>query len=921
MSDPKPTNKSLFLAALEIDAEAERATFLEQACGDNRQLCAEIECLLQAHRNPPEVIRQLDAAPPTLDQPPAEKPGTQIGPYKLLQQIGEGGFGVVYMAEQTEPVERRVALKIIKPGMDTQQVIARFEAEEQALAMMDHPNIARVFEVGTTESGRPYFAMELVQGVPITQYCDEHHLTPRERLELFVPVCHAIQHAHQKGIIHRDIKPTNVLVAEYDDRPVPKIIDFGVAKAIQQRLTERTMFTQFGQVVGTIDYMSPEQAKLNELDIDTRSDIYSLGVLLYELLTGETPFDRQRLHSAAFDELLRIIREEEPPKPSKRLSSSHSLPSIAANRHTEPKKLSALVRGELDWIVMKALEKDRARRYETANGLANDIRRYLNDEPVLACPPSAAYRIRKFTRRNKAAIAMAALIAAALVIATGISLGQATRATQAAIAERQAYEEAREAELDAKRQWFRAALAQARASRVSGRQGQRLEALKAVEEATGLLKSLGLGEDARCAVRDEAIGSVELVDLCPVKTWQARQNLTGGPTTLSGEFDLLAFSQGELIHVRRTDAPTADVNRIPVTKGMYEQDLSFDPTERYLLRTRPADRIVYVTEIATAKDVLVIPDTRGAADFHPRTPHVAVGDRQGVVHCFDLASGQETQRLSVGGLVSGVKYDPEGKRLAITRRIVKTGSGLTDSGEAEMSEVEVRDAATGEVAFHASLPEVGVLAWHPDGKWLAVGATTDVCVFEVDRAKGRQLVLRGHWSKTIGLQFHPQGHLLASTSWDGTTRLWDIATGEQLLRLEGHLIGFSTDGRRMACRQGLDVVLFDVVTPCAHRWLSDGMTYAVAVAPGDRLMASCHDDGVRLWDLDRMEQVAYLPIGITRGVAFHPSASQFVTSGKVGLYQWPIRTGESGWRGAGEPGPARYDRRVPGEYAYDPFQS
>ena len=303
----------------------------------------------------------MDLPPPgrgnaaTIDQPPLEKPGTQIGPYKLLQQIGEGGFGVVYMAEQTEPVERRVALKIIKPGMDTQQVIARFEAEEQALAMMDHPNIARVFEVGTTESGRPYFAMELVRGIPITQYCDEHHLTPRQRLELFVPVCHAIQHAHQKGIIHRDIKPTNVLVAEYDDRPVPKIIDFGVAKAIQQRLTERTMFTQFGQVVGTIDYMSPEQAKLNELDIDTRSDMYSLGVLLYELLTGETPFDRQRLRSAAFDELLRIIREEEPPRPSTRLSSSHSLPSIAANRQTEPKKLSTLVRGELDWIVMKAL--------------------------------------------------------------------------------------------------------------------------------------------------------------------------------------------------------------------------------------------------------------------------------------------------------------------------------------------------------------------------------------------------------------------------------------------------------------------------------------------------------------------------------------------------------------------------------------
>ena len=308
--------------------------------------------------------------------------GKVIGPYKLLEQIGEGGMGVVYMAEQQVPVRRHVALKIIKPGMDTRQVIARFEAERQALALMDHPNIAKVLDAGTTDSGRPYFVMELVKGVPITQYCDERRLTPRQRLELFITVCQAVQHAHQKGIIHRDLKPTNVLVAEYDDRPVTKIIDFGVAKAVGQQLTERTMFTQFGQVVGTIEYMSPEQAKFNQLDIDTRTDIYSLGVLLYELLTGETPFDRQRLHSAAFDEMLRIIREEEPPKPSTRLSSSESLPSIAAQRQLDPKKLTTLVSGDLDWIVMKSLEKDRTRRYETANDLARDIERYLHGQPV-----------------------------------------------------------------------------------------------------------------------------------------------------------------------------------------------------------------------------------------------------------------------------------------------------------------------------------------------------------------------------------------------------------------------------------------------------------------------------------------------------------------------------------------------------------
>ena len=300
-------------------------------------------------------------------------------------------MGVVYMADQKEPVKRRVALKIIKPGMDTQQVIARFEAERQALAMMDHPNIARVLDAGTTDSGRPYFVMELVNGIPVTQYCDEQHLTPRERLELFIPICQAVQHAHQKGIIHRDIKPSNVLVALYDGRPVPKVIDFGVAKATSQTLTERTVFTQLGQIVGTLEYMSPEQAQRNQLDIDTRSDIYSLGVLLYELLTGETPFDRQRLRSAAWDEMLRIIREEEPPRPSLRLSSSDSLPSIAANRHIEPKKLSTLVRGELDWIVMKALEKDRGRRYETANDFAGRPA-YLADDPIEARPPTLADR-------------------------------------------------------------------------------------------------------------------------------------------------------------------------------------------------------------------------------------------------------------------------------------------------------------------------------------------------------------------------------------------------------------------------------------------------------------------------------------------------------------------------------------------------
>jgi serine/threonine protein kinase len=436
------SEQSIFLAALELKDPAERAAYLKGACGDNPALLAEVQALLDAHEKGDDFLER----PPVVGEtapfaPLTEGPGTVIGPYKLLQQIGEGGMGVVYMAEQEKPVRRRVALKIIKPGMDSYQVIARFEAERQALAMMDHHNIARVFDAGTTETGRPYFVMELVHGVPITKYCDDSHLTPRERLELFVPVCQAVQHAHQKGVIHRDLKPSNVLVCLYDGKPVPKVIDFGVAKATEQRLTEKTMFTQFGTVIGTLEYMSPEQAEMSQLGVDTRSDVYSLGVLLYELLTGTTPLERKRLREAALDEVLRMIREEEPPKPSTRLSGSGRLPGIAAARKTEPAKLAKLVRGELDWIVMKALEKDRGRRYETANGFARDIQRYLADEPVEACPPSAGYRLRKFGRKYRKPLATAAVFLLLVLLGGALTTWQAVRLARA---ERDAAEHQRE---------------------------------------------------------------------------------------------------------------------------------------------------------------------------------------------------------------------------------------------------------------------------------------------------------------------------------------------------------------------------------------------------------------------------------------------------------------------------------------------
>jgi tetratricopeptide (TPR) repeat protein/serine/threonine protein kinase len=410
--------RSLFLAALERPPDR-WPEFLDAACGGAADVRARVEQLLHAHQAMGSIHVGGGGPAVTANEPAvAEGPGTVIGPYTLLEVIGEGGFGVVFRAEQGQPVRRTVALKVLKPGMDTRQVVARFEAERQALAIMDHPNIAKVFDGGATPSGRPYFVMELVKGVPITEYCDQNRLTPRQRLELFILVCQAVQHAHTKGVIHRDLKPSNILVGLYDGKPVPKVIDFGVAKAAGQPLTEKTLHTGFGAVVGTLEYMSPEQATLDNLDVDTRSDVYSLGVLLYELLTGTTPARHRRLKEMGLLEALRVIREEEAPTLSNRLSTTEEM-AVATNRGTEPAKLVRLVRGELGWIVMTALEKDRTRRYESASGLAADVERYLADEPVLAGPPTAGYWLRKFARRHRLGLAVAGLVLFFLALLVG----------------------------------------------------------------------------------------------------------------------------------------------------------------------------------------------------------------------------------------------------------------------------------------------------------------------------------------------------------------------------------------------------------------------------------------------------------------------------------------------------------------------
>jgi len=408
--------KRILIEAASITTQAGRESYLDKVCRGDAQLRAQIEQLLSAHDNSGDFLNESIQITPPQDFI-QEGPGTIIGHYKLLEKIGEGGFGVVFMAEQLEPIHRTVALKIVKPGMDTRQVIARFEAERQALALMEHPNIAQVYDAGATETGRPFFVMELVHGVPITDYCDTNELSPNERLKLFMIVCSAVQHAHQKGIIHRDIKPSNILVMMHDGKPLPKVIDFGTAKALQEPLTEKTMFTAYGRLIGTPQYMSPEQAEFSVMDVDTRADIYSLGVLLYELLTGTTPFEAVQLRAAAFDEMMRIIRQDEPPKPSTRVNMlGQRVTEIVRHRQVDANLLQRSLRGDLDWIIMKALEKDPTRRYGTAIDLGEDIQRHLEHQPVLAGPPSRLYRAHKFMRRHKVGVALSATAALTLIV-------------------------------------------------------------------------------------------------------------------------------------------------------------------------------------------------------------------------------------------------------------------------------------------------------------------------------------------------------------------------------------------------------------------------------------------------------------------------------------------------------------------------
>ncbi|MFO0949706.1 MAG: protein kinase [Isosphaeraceae bacterium] len=907
------TEETIFNRALEKPAE-ERAAFLDEVCAGDVPLRDRLDVLLRAHDNPGSFLASpaagLGANADTtgggtadegsVRRPTGEGPGSRIGPYKLLEAIGEGGMGSVYMAEQTAPVRRMVALKVIKPGMDSRLILARFEAERQALALMDHPNIARVLDAGTTEQGRPYFVMELVKGIAITRYCDERKLTPRERLELFVPVCRAVQHAHQKGIIHRDLKPSNVLVALYDGRPVSKVIDFGVAKATGPALTEATLFTGFGTVVGTPEYMSPEQAELNQLDVDTRSDVYSLGVLLYELLTGTTPLDRGRLKQAAILEVLRVIREEEPLRPSTRLSTAEELPSIAASRNVEPRRLAGLLRGDLDWIAMKALDKDRNRRYETATGLAADVERYLADEPVLAGPPSATYRFRKFVRRHRKPVALAALAVAFLLIGAVVSTWQAIRATRAeGLAERRLESEKAEreraarAERAAKLRWFETLLAEARAGRWGRRRGQRLDGLRTLDEAARLARELRLDPARFREIRDEAIACLALFDIHRISSVAVDGPPGGNPrTVMDADLGFLARRDRRGEVVVRSLVDSRELVRLG-NEARGGTVMEFSPNGQFLalrLRDLPAGRAnVQVWDWRRA-ELVFRPDLRvdtEAVGFSPDNRLVALGPADGTVRIHELVSGAEVRRLDSRLGATHLAFSPDGVQLAVASQTSGT--------------VRVFEVATGRLVATLSHPDqVMGLAWHPHDPLLAI-ANHDhrVYLWDLPESKLRTaLEIHRHIVHTVA--FSPEGGLLLSQGSDGS-RLTDLATGQQVLILEGLFRRFSPDGRRTASVRGDRIEIWGLDSPREYRTV---MTSSLArhpesrgqFSPDGRWLAAPVQDGVQLWDATSGRLVARLPMARADAVRFHPSGRELFLGGRRGLERWPFVRGPGSLR-------------------------
>ena len=843
----------IFQNAIEIEDPAKRARYLENACKEDPKLRAEVEALLRAHEKAGDYLEApaVDVNVTLNGQTQIEGPGTKIGRYELLELIGEGGMGLVYLAEQKEPVKRRVALKIIKPGMDSKEVIARFEAERQALALLDHPNIAHVFDAGTTDTGRPYFVMEYVRGMSITRYCDEHRLDVEQRLRLFREVCEGVHHAHQKGIIHRDIKPSNILISLHGDRAVPKIIDFGIAKAAVSTLTEKTMFTFQGQLLGTPEYMSPEQVDLATQDIDTRSDIYSLGVVLYELLAGVLPFERESLAQLGFEELQRTLRELEPASPSIRLTNlGQQAKVIADSRMTQVVPLARRLHRELEWIPLKAMRKDRCRRYKSASDMADDIQSYLNGNPLLAGPETAMYRVQKFVHKHAGSVAMVALVAVTIVLGLVASILLGCRA-----------EQARQQEAAARKQVEQALVRAENAEKAAREKSEELRRTLYVNSIQ--LAEAKYGEANIRRVR-------ELLESCPD--------------------DLRGWEWYRLRHI-------SDLSRMTL-RGHEDWigSIAFSPDGKRIV-SGSADNTIKVWDTATGEEVKTL---RGHEDgvksiaFSPDGKRIVSGSVDKTIKIWDAATGAELMTLrGHGRRIDVVAFSPDGKCIV--------------SGSADNT-IKVWDTATGAEVMTLRGHKDGIrsVAFSPDGKHIASGSG-DKTIKIWNAATGIELMtLRGHgyWGETIGsVAFSPDGERIVSGGGDKTVKIWDAATGAELMTLRGHgnwidSIAFSPDGKRIISGSGDNTIkVWDSATGAELMSLRghEGSVMSVAFSPdGKRIVSGSDDKTIKVWDAATRAEAVTLrghPDQVL-SVAFSPDSKRIVSSSQDRtLRVWDAATG------------------------------
>jgi len=930
-------SEEIFCKAIEITDPAERAAYLDETCGTDSKLRARVEALLAAHERAGGFLGS-PAAGVTLDGPARiDGPGTAIGRYELLELIGEGGMGLVYLAEQKEPVRRKVALKIIKPGMDSKQVIARFEAERQALALLDHPNVAHVFDAGTTEAGRPYFVMEYVKGLSITRYCDDNKLTIEQRLRLFEQVCEAVHHAHQKGIIHRDLKPSNILVSVHGDRAVPKIIDFGIAKAITSPLTDKTFVTFQGQLLGTPEYMSPEQVDLATQDIDTRSDIYSLGVVLYELLAGVLPFESEAFERAGLAEIQQTIREREPASPSIRLTSlGERAKTIAASRGTQVVPLARRLHRELEWIPLKAMRKDRCRRYRSASEMGDDVHNYLAGKPLIAGPETAMYRMQKFVRKHAGSVATVALVAIAIVLGLVVSTVMYLRAEDARRKEASARidaEQARKAEQEQRslaeqkaeelrRTLYVNSIQLADAKYNEGNIGRVRELLESCPQDLrgwewdrvnhisdhsmmsvithqGQVLSIALSPDGKRMVTGGWEGGIKVWDIATGK------ELITLPEPAENAIVCVAFSPdgrrivsgGDSGEIKVWDADSGNEVVKLIGHGKWVFSVAFSSDGKHIVSVSDEPDGIKVWDATTGAEIAAFNhechERVNSAAFSPDGKSVAIGSADEIIRIWDIVSGnEETALAGHNDIISTVSYSSNGKLLA---------SGSMDNT------IKIWDAVTGATVMtlrgHDG-PIVSV-AFSPDGKYLASGGK-DCTVRVWDIATGEETAtLRGHEGFAASVVFTPDGKGIVSGSWDGTVKVWDVAVDYELFRFQGHRswinsIAFSPDGKRLV---SLDwdgkVKVWDVPNCAEVMTLNGGGGFyfrSVALGPDGKRIASINTDrAIVVWDAETGVEVKTLG-GQDESIyclAFGPDGQRIVSGSNDGTVKlWDVTQGE-----------------------------